>query len=72
MDKKHQVHTFGRPETVLIQSSSRKKLGESTTKEKKPRKIINAHTAENSSKNSFSDKENQIDIRAVIPGKYFS
>lgn len=69
LDRKPQVHTFGRPETVLLPSSSRKKLDESNSKGTKPRKVTNVHTAENSSKNSFSDKENQIDIRAVIPGK---
>lgn len=67
-DIKAQYQTFGRPQTTLLKSKSRITLEKPI--EKKDIKLGPKHTtAQNSSKNSFSDKENYIDIKAIIPSK---
>ncbi|CAI2385269.1 unnamed protein product [Moneuplotes crassus] len=57
-EKLQQIHTFGKPHQHNPKSNSRSKISDSNEKPVE---------SENSSKYSFSDKENQIDVRSIVP-----
>lgn len=59
-EKPEMIHTFGKASQNLNRNKSRKKLDESADKNPE---------SESTSKYSISDKENHLDIRAIIPSK---
>jgi len=59
-EKAQLIHTFGKVNKGLFKSKSRKKLCQSTEK---------MADSGNTSKYSISDKENHLDVKAIIPSK---